>query len=110
VREAQALGVASVRAGIPCSEPHDAVADFLSRSPYAAYAGEGLGHCLGLDTHEQPYLAAGSTALLQQDFVLTVEPGIYIPGWGGVRIEDDVRVTESAAEILTHSTRELIEL
>lgn len=110
IREAQALGVAAVRAGIPAREPSDAVAEFLKRSPYAQFAGEGLGHCLGLDTHEHPYLAAGAETLLQENFVLTVEPGIYIPGWGGVRIEDDVRVTLSGAEILTHTTRELIEL
>ncbi|WP_158681727.1 M24 family metallopeptidase [Microbulbifer pacificus] len=110
VKGAQALGVASVRAGIPCSAPYQMVAEYLSRSPYAAYVGEGLGHCLGLDTHEQPYLAAGGMDLLQENYVLTVEPGIYIPGWGGVRIEDDVRVTETGADLLTHSNRELIEL
>lgn len=110
VRAAQDLGVESVHAGIPYSRPADTVARFLADSPYAEYAGEGLGHALGLDTHEQPYLAPGCDELLQENHVVTVEPGIYIPGWGGVRIEDDVRVTESGTELLTKFTRELIEL
>ena len=110
VQEAQALGVASVRAGIPYSEPNDKVADFLAHSAYAEYAGEGLGHALGLDTHEQPYLTAGSKALLEENHVVTVEPGIYIPEWGGARIEDDVRVTAEGVERLTRFSRELIEL
>lgn len=110
VREAQALGVASVYAGIPYSQPYNTVADFLAKTEFAQYAGEGLGHALGLDTHERPYLAAGSGALLEENHVVTVEPGIYMPGWGGVRIEDDVRVTETGAERLTKFNRELIEL
>ncbi|MFC6635636.1 M24 family metallopeptidase [Microbulbifer taiwanensis] len=110
VRAAQALGVESVRAGIPYSQPADTVSRFLADSPYADYAGEGLGHALGLDTHEQPYLAPGCDELLQENHVVTVEPGIYVPGWGGVRIEDDVRVTGSSTELLTRFTRELIEI
>ncbi|SHE54702.1 Xaa-Pro aminopeptidase [Microbulbifer donghaiensis] len=110
VRRAQALGVESLRTGIPYSQPNATVNRFLAACPYAEYAGDSLGHGLGLDTHEQPYLSTGFEELLEEDHVVTVEPGIYIPGWGGVRIEDDVRLTGSGPELLNNFSRELIEL
>ncbi|MBN8431663.1 aminopeptidase P family protein [Microbulbifer salipaludis] len=110
VQEAQRLGVESVAAGIPCSEPAQIVARFLGQSPYARFAGDGLGHAIGLETHERPYFTDTEATLLEAGFVMTVEPGIYIPGWGGVRIEDDILVQAQGSESLTTFTRELIEI
>lgn len=77
---------------------------------YGEYFGHGLGHCLGLTVHDGPGLSKISAVTLAAGMVLTVEPGIYIPEWGGVRIEDDVVVTGSGPRILTTSRRELISL
>ncbi|MFV8782570.1 M24 family metallopeptidase [Microbulbifer sp. SA54] len=110
VQEAQQLGLDAVISGTTCSEPADIVSRFLCDSPYGRFAGDGLGHALGLETHEKPYFAAGDDTVLEPGFVMTVEPGIYIPGWGGVRIEDDVLVTASGIEVLNSFPKELIEL
>ncbi|WP_299592844.1 Xaa-Pro peptidase family protein [uncultured Microbulbifer sp.] len=110
VQEAQQLGLNSVAAGLPCCEPANMVADFLAQSPYARFAGDGLGHAIGLETHEKPYFTASDDSIIEPGFVMTVEPGIYIPGWGGVRIEDDILVKAEGIELLTNFTRDLIEI
>ena len=65
---------------------------------------------MGMFVHELPFLRPHSEEILQKDTVMTVEPGIYIPGWGGIRIEDQILVTENGMENLTGATKELIEL
>lgn len=110
VKEAQQIGLDCLAAGVPCSEPAKTVDAFLAQTDYSRYAGEGLGHALGLETHEKPYLTAGAETRLEAGFVMTVEPGIYIPGWGGVRIEDDVLITDEGIEILNGFTKDLIEV
>ena len=67
-----------------------------------------MGHGVGLEIHEDPFVRASSDAILQPNDVITVEPGIYLPGWGGIRIEDTVLVTETGGEALFHSTKELV--
>ena len=69
-----------------------------------------LAYQVGLEVHEAPRLARGAETSLPEGAVVTIEPGVYLPGWGGVRIEDDVHLAPGGTELLTHFTRDLIEL
>ncbi len=108
VRKAQAEAAASIRPGMTGREVDMVARDIISAAGYGDYFGHGLGHGVGLETHESPLLNAKSEAVLEPGMVVTVEPGIYLPGRGGVRIEDMAVVTETGAELLTSSPRELI--
>ena len=80
----------------------------LRQKDMANAFGHSLGHGIGLEVHEGPGLSYRSEIKLEPGMVVTVEPGIYLPGIGGVRIEDDTLITESGNETLTHSTKDLI--
>lgn len=108
VKKAQKIGVESVRSGVKGSYPHLETKKILDASEFAQFQGEGLGHGVGLFLHEQPFLGSNCDITLEENMIITIEPGIYIPGWGGVRIEDDVRVTQDGCEILTHAPRDLV--
>lgn len=82
----------------------------IKDSAYFKYHYSGIGHGIGLFVHEIPFMGPKSTAVLKENNVLTIEPGIYIPNWGGVRIEDQILITADSNEVLTDATRELIEL
>lgn len=82
----------------------------IKNSEYFKYHYSGIGHGIGLFVHEIPFMGPKSTAVLKENNVITIEPGIYIPNWGGVRIEDQILITKDSRERLTNSTRELIEL
>lgn len=82
----------------------------LNQSQYAKYQGEGLGHGVGMDLHEFPFIGQGCQLPIKKNCVFTIEPGIYIPDWGGVRIEDDVYLTDDGLQCLTQFPRELMEL
>ncbi len=110
VREAQSLGISLVRAGIRGRDVDKEVRDFIAEKGYGKYFGHGLGHGIGLVTHDMPVLSPSSKWVLGGGMVVTVEPGIYIPGWGGVRIEDDIVVKKEGRKILNKSPKELIEL
>lgn len=111
VLQAQLLGVQNVRPGISGKAVDEMVRRQLMEAGLGEYFGHGLGHGVGLEIHEEPRLSPSSTTdALQESMIVTVEPGVYIPDWGGVRIEDSVLVTASGCEILTHSPKELIEL
>lgn len=111
VLEAQLLGLQQVRSGAQCKAVDAAVRKQLTEVGYGKYFGHGLGHGVGLEIHENPRLSPSSPCgCLEKNMIVTVEPGVYIPDWGGVRIEDSVAVTADGCEILTHSPKELIEL
>lgn len=110
VLEAQTVGLETVRAGIPGSQADRAARDVIEKAGYGAYFGHSLGHSVGLEIHEKPALSSKETTILEPGMVVTVEPGIYVPGFGGVRIEDMVVVTEDGCRNLTGSPKELLEL
>lgn len=101
VRQAQQHALDAVRAGRAVSEVDAAARDTIADAGYGDRFGHGLGHGVGLRVHEAPRLHAKSEEALEAGMVVTIEPGIYIPGWGGVRIEDLVVVRHDGAEILT---------
>jgi len=107
VREANAAGRAAVRPGIPAEAVDQAARAVIEDAGYGPYFPHRTGHGLGLEVHEPPYLVAGDTTPLQTGMVFTVEPGIYLSGKGGIRIEDVVVVTENGGESLTAFPREL---
>jgi Xaa-Pro aminopeptidase len=110
VLEAQTAAVASVRAGVACGDVDAAARQVLARHKLDRYFTHSTGHGLGLEVHEDPRLARGQKARLEAGFVVTIEPGVYIPGVGGIRIEDDVAVYPEKTEVLTRVQRDLIEL
>jgi len=110
VREAQLASIEAVQPGIAAGEVDKAGRGLLKKAGYGAYFTHSTGHGVGIEVHEAPRLAKGQTQKLAPGMVITVEPGIYIPEEGGVRIEDMVLVTESGHEVLTPTTKDLIEL
>ncbi len=101
VREAQAAGIAAVKPGIKASAVDAAARRVIDKSGYGKKFNHALGHGIGVLTHEGPRLGKQSKDVLRPGMVVTVEPGIYLPGIGGVRIEDDVLVTETGHEVLS---------
>ncbi len=110
VREAQQAAVAAVRAGVTAGEVDRAARGVLRRARLGKFFTHSTGHGVGLEIHEPPRLGSGQGEVLQPGMVVTIEPGVYLPGRGGVRIEDMVAVTETGCEVLTSTTKELIEL
>lgn len=108
VKEAQQKAVLAVKPGLKGKDVDAVARGIIEQAGYGEYFGHGLGHGVGLETHEQPVLNPRSAIVLRAGMVVTVEPGIYIPGWGGVRIEDMVAVTKEGMDMLTKSPRELI--
>jgi len=106
VREAQSAAIAAIAPGVKASEVDAAARAVLSRGGWNRYFGHSLGHGVGLQIHESPRLNGSSKAILEEGMVVTVEPGVYIPGWGGVRIEDTVLVTRRGGRALTRFERD----
>jgi Xaa-Pro aminopeptidase len=101
VRRAQAAGISTVRPGEPCRGVDARVRESLDRSGYLKYFVHSTGHGVGLDVHERPSLSPRSRERLEEGMVVTVEPGVYLPGIGGIRLEDTVKVTGSGCERIT---------
>ncbi len=110
VLEAQEAGKRAIRPGVTAGEVDRAARDVLKRAKLDRYFTHSLGHGLGLEVHEMPRLGKGEQTVLQEGMVLTVEPGVYIEGLGGIRIEDDVVVTAKGAVDLTSAPRDFLEL
>jgi Xaa-Pro aminopeptidase len=107
VLASQSAGVAAVRPGVRCSDVDRACRDVIAAAGWAEAFVHGTGHGVGLDIHEAPSVAATSTDTLEPGHVVTVEPGVYLPGIGGVRIEDTVVVTEGGCRPLTSTPKDL---
>src|SRR5690606_16801356 len=114
VREAQAAGLDRLRAGVPVAESNAAARRSLQDAGWLEAFTTGLGHGVGLQIHEDPFIGSAHPGRLASRTVLTMEPGIYLPGRGGVRIEDTVLVTDpdhgGEPEVLTDMTKELLEI
>ena len=110
VQEAQALGVASARCGMTAKELDEEVRRFIAAHGYADEFGHGLGHGVGLQVHEEPRISPKGEHTLQENMLFTIEPGIYLPGKFGVRIEDTVVMGPQGATSLQRFSKELIEL
>lgn len=108
VLQAQMRGMDGIKPGMSGKEADALTRDYITEKGYGEYFGHSTGHGIGLEVHEGPSLASKSEIILEPGMVVTVEPGIYIPGLGGVRIEDDTLITSDHNETLTHSTKDLI--
>ena len=107
VRQANAAGRQAARPGIPAGEVDKAAREVIAAAGYGDYFTHRTGHGLGMDVHERPFIFADNDEVLRPGMVFTVEPGIYLPGRGGVRVEDDVVVTADGARSLSDLPRNL---
>ena len=107
VLAANQAGIAAAKPGVPCGDVDKAARDVIEAAGYGEYFTHRTGHGLGLEGHESPQIAAGVTDTLQPGMVFTVEPGVYVPGLGGVRIEDNIAVTADGIDVLTSYPRRL---
>jgi Xaa-Pro aminopeptidase len=110
VREAQAAAIAAAQQGTTCGDVDAAARSVLRRCGLDRYFVHSTGHGLGLEVHEDPRVARGQKHVLVSGNVITIEPGVYVPGVGGIRIEDDVAVHADRTEVLTRVPRDLIEI
>ncbi len=108
--EAQQTGVAAVASGVSCGAVDEATRSVLRRAGLAEAFTHSTGHGVGLEIHESPRIGAGQTAKLVPGMVVTIEPGIYLAGQFGIRIEDMVAVTRTGGQVLTPAPKALIEL
>lgn len=110
VREAQKAGVAAAVDGAGAAAVDAACRDVIAAAGHGDHFPHGTGHGVGLEIHEQPILRRGADATLRTGMVITIEPGVYLPGLGGVRIEDTVAVTDGPPEVLTRTPTDLVRL
>lgn len=110
VLEAQQKAVKAIKPGVSCKAIDAIARDHIAHCGFGENFGHGLGHALGLEIHESPRFAPKSTDTLAAGMVLTVEPGIYLPGWGGIRIEDVYLVTKDGHELITGTPNAMVEI
>jgi Xaa-Pro aminopeptidase len=107
VLRAQERGIAAIRPGVPARDVDAEARSVIEEAGFGRFFDHGLGHGIGRDIHEAPRLRRECDVLLRPGMVVTVEPGVYLPDWGGIRIEDDVLVTPDGCEVLTHVAKSL---
>lgn len=107
VQEANAAGRAAAKPGVPCADVDHAAREVIEKSGYGKYFTHRTGHGIGMEGHEEPYMRGDNMRILEPGMAFTVEPGIYLPGRNGVRIEDNMVITESGAESLSDMPREI---
>lgn len=110
VKEAQENAYRAVREGVKAREVDGAARETIAKAGYGEYFTHRTGHGLGLDVHEEPYIGPDGEIILENGMTFTIEPGIYVPGLGGVRIEDDIVVEDGRGKRLTRADRELVVL
>jgi len=110
VLEAQAAAIAAAKKGAACGDVDAAARQVLAGHKLDRFFVHSTGHGLGLEIHEDPRVARGQKKLLEPGNVITIEPGVYVEGTGGIRIEDDVAIHAGGTEVLTRVPRDLIEL
>lgn len=110
VLQAQETALKGIRPGITGKEADSLARDVIEKAGYGKYFGHSLGHSVGLEIHESPNFSQKEERVLEPGMVITVEPGIYIKDFGGVRIEDVVVITENGCENITHSLKKLMEI
>jgi len=107
VQEANAAGRAAGKPGVPCANVDKAARDVIENAGYGVYFTHRTGHGIGMEGHEEPYMRGDNMQLLEPGMAFTVEPGIYLPDRNGVRIEDNVVITETGADVLSDMPREI---
>ncbi len=107
VQEANAAGRAAAQPGAPCANVDKAAREVIEKAGYGKYFTHRTGHGIGMEGHEDPYMRGDNMQLLEPGMAFTVEPGIYLPGRNGVRIEDNVVITETGADVLSNMPREI---
>ena len=107
VQAANAAGRAAARPGVPCANVDKAARDVIEKFGYGVYFTHRTGHGIGMEGHEEPYMRGDNMQLLEPGMAFTVEPGIYLPDRNGVRIEDNVVITKSGADVLSDMPREI---
>ena len=107
VQEANAAGRAAGKPGVPCANVDKAARDVIEKAGYGVYFTHRTGHGIGMEGHEEPYMRGDNLQLLEPGMAFTVEPGIYLPNRNGVRIEDNVVITENGADVLSDMPREI---
>ena len=105
VFEAQRIGVESVKSGVKAKDVDNKVRDCIKNANFGENFGHGTGHSVGLRVHESPALATRDETILEEGMILTIEPGIYVEGFAGVRIEDMVVIAQNSCEIITKTTK-----
>jgi Xaa-Pro aminopeptidase len=107
VLAAQEAGIAALKPGVKAGDVDAAARSVIEEASLGRFFNHGLGHGLGLEIHENPFFRRSNDSKLKAGMVVTIEPGIYLPDWGGIRIEDDVLITPDGAEVLTHVPKSL---
>ncbi|HSM71638.1 MAG TPA: Xaa-Pro peptidase family protein [Anaerolineales bacterium] len=107
VQEANAAGRAAAKPGARCADVDIATRDVIEKAGYGEYFTHRTGHGIGMEGHEEPYMRADNEQILEPGMAFTVEPGIYLPGRNGVRVEDNVVITDSGADVLSDLPREI---